>query len=236
MTYEVGDSIVLKSKRWSFSSPHVIDSFDFHVENSVPLYHQGHELVLGYSDFFLSKDSVCYDLGCATARLSTKLAQRHQDVSVFAVDIEEGMLEQAKARCEALPNIKLQHDDITQMRLAESDLIISYYTMQFIAPKLRTMMLQKIYQALNVGSAFIMFEKVYEEDAQFQDMANLIHADKKLDNGYDPNEIFAKANSLKGVLKPRHCTDNLKILQSVGFTRTQLIMKYLCFEGYLALK
>ena len=222
----VGDSIVLKNRKWSFSSAQVVSGFNFHIENSVPLYHQGHDLVLGFADFFLSSGSVCYDLGCATGRLTVKLADCNPEVLFRAVDVETKMLEQARQQCQAFANVELIHADITELEFVETDLIISYYTLQFIPPKLRQRLVTKIYNSLNVGSAFILFEKVYVDDAQLQDMVTLLHANAKLQKGYKPDEVLAKANSLKGVLKPRSSDENIRLLAKAGFSRVLPIMKY----------
>ena len=51
------------------------------------------------------------------------------------------------------------NSDVSKVKLKKSDLIICYYTMQFIKPKQRVEILKKIYKSLNWGGGFIMFEK-----------------------------------------------------------------------------
>ena len=81
-----------------------------------------------------------------------------------------------------------------------------------------------------------MFEKVRGPDARFQDMLTALYNDYKLEQGYDANEIIAKARSLKGVLEPFSTQGNLDMLHRAGFVDVMTIMKYICFEGFIAIK
>ena len=234
----VGDSIVLDDRRWTFASKKVVENFDYHIENSIPLYHQGHELICRLSDFFVSQDSLCYDLGCATARLTAKLATRHHnlDVIVRGIDVEPSMIAQANENCRHLETVELLTADINEVDLQTCDLIVSYYTLQFVPLANRLEILTKIYRALRRGGALILFEKTLAHDAYMQDISNLIISEHKLDNGYQPAEIVAKATSLKGVLRAVTDGQNQQMLRQAGFEQISPLMSYLSFTGYLASK
>ena len=111
-----------------------------------------------------------------------------------------------------------------------------YYTMQFIPPNVRQIIYNKIYESLNWGGALIIFEKVRAKDARFQDIMSHLYVDYKLSNGYKPLEIFAKSRSLKGVLEPFSSEDNVRFIERAGFKDYMTIMKYVTFEGILAIK
>ena len=51
-----------------------------------------------------------------------------------------------------------------------ADMIASMFTMQFILPKHRQKIYDKIYKSLNWGGAFVLFEKIRGNDARFQDI------------------------------------------------------------------
>ena len=63
-----------------------------------------------------------------------------------------------------------------------------------------------------------------------------LYTDYKLAQGYSPNEIIAKARSLKGVLEPFSTAGNNDLLTRAGFKDMITVFKYACFEGYLAIK
>ena len=125
---------------------------------------------------------------------------------------------------------------MTTVNLEKADLIISYYTIQFIHPKLRQELINKIYDSLNWGGAFILYEKVRANDARFQDIISNLYMEYKLDQGYSAEEIIGKAKSLKGVLEPFSTQGNIDMLKRAGFVDILSIQKYMNFEGFLVIK
>lgn len=237
---KVGDGISATNAGWTFSGA-VADTFDDHVSKSVPLYHQGHDLICAVSDFFVKPDSTVYEIGSSTGSLSLKLAERNKaktGASFIGIDIEPDMVEHAKMKAAAagLANAVFNADDVVTMEFQAADLIIAYYTVQFIRPSVRQLLINKIYNALHWGGAFVLFEKVRAPDARFQDIATLLYNDYKLERGYSPDEIISKSRSLKGVLEPFSTQGNIDLLQRAGFKDIMGIQKYICFEGMLAIK
>lgn len=232
-----GDSIVAGNAGWSFGGD-VPDHFEDHVSKSVPLYAEGHDLVLKISNFFIGDDSVCYELGCSTAALTRKLAHRngHRRTRFVGIDVEESMTRKATELCRDLPNVSIVHADVLDVDLEPADFVVAYYTVQFVRPRYRQQLIDRIYQSLNWGGAFVLFEKVRGPDARFQDLSTALYTDYKLDRGYSPDEIVGKARSLKGVLEPFSTQGNLDLLHRAGFVDITTVMKYVCFEGFLAIK
>ena len=127
-------------------------------------------------------------------------------------------------------------DDILQHDFEESDFIVAYYTIQFVRPSERQRLFDKIYNSLKWGGALLFFEKVRSCDARFQDIMTNMYAEYKLNNGYTPDEIMGKSKSLKGILEPFSTQGNLGLLKRAGFVDFMTVMKYVCFEGFLAIK
>jgi tRNA (cmo5U34)-methyltransferase len=148
------------------------------------------------------------------------------------------MIDRARDRIQAdgLDNVSFLVDDITQVPLEPCDLVTSYYTIQFVRPSVRQQLIDRIYQSLQWGGAFVLFEKVRGNDARFQDILTGLYTDYKLDQGYSADEIVAKSRSLKGVLEPFSSQGNIDLLRRAGFTDVTSIFKYICFEGFLAIK
>jgi tRNA (cmo5U34)-methyltransferase len=234
---KVGDSIIAENANWSFAG-NVSKTFDSHVSKSVPFYREGHDLIAKISDFFLNDDSICYDLGCSTGELVRTLVNRNKNKTVkfIAIDREDGMLEAARKKNKELKNVVVVKSDLVDVDFEKADLIVSYYTMQFVRPKNRQILFDRIFNALNWGGGFLLFEKVRAPDARFQDMMSAIYTDYKLDNGYNSEEIIAKSRSLKGVLEPFSTQGNLDLLKRAGFVDIMTIMKFISFEGFLAIK
>lgn len=233
----VGDSIDAVNASWNFGGE-VPRNFDNHVSRSVPLYHEGHDLIVKLSDFFVSNKSIIYDIGCSTGKLVKSLALRNQDkdVKVIGIDVEPGMADHAREATSGLKNIEIIAGDVLDIELKKADLVVSYFTVQFIRPRVRQLVINKIYESLNWGGAFVFFEKVRACDARFQDIMSSLYVDYKIDQGYGPEEIVSKARSLKGVLEPFSTQGNLDMLKRAGFVDVMSVMKYVSFEGFLAIK
>ncbi len=233
----VGEDIVADNASWTFGDS-VPSGFTEHVKRSVPYYEDGHDIVCKLSDFFLKDGSICYELGVSTGSLIKKLSEHHKNRNVrfVGIDLEEKMIEQAKKEIGDDKKIQVITGDINAYEYEPADLIVSYYTIQFVPPRLRQYLIDTIYKSLNWGGAFIMFEKVRACDARFQDIMTLLYSDYKLEQGYTSEEIIAKTRSLKGVLEPFSTQGNLDLLKRAGFVDYMTVMKHLCFEGFLAIK
>lgn len=232
--------INIKKKRgsWNFGK-NVPNKFVNHITASVPEYDLGHEIILKLSDFFLKDNSNFYDIGCSTGNLIEKLYKfSNKKVNLIGLDSEKQMISFARKNLKKkkIRNFKIVHSNILKQNLKKSDLIVSYYTIQFIPPKYRQNVINKIYKSLNWGGAFIMFEKVRAPDARFQDILNSLYLDFKEENGFSNQEIIEKQKSLRGVLEPFSTFGNTGLLKRSGFVDITTIFKHICFEGYLCIK
>ena len=233
----VGDNIEAQNANWSFAGS-TADSFSSHVRRSVPLYEEGHQLILGLSDFFIKDHSICYELGSSVGELTHKLAKRHEHrtgLSLFGIDSIKEMTAKAN-EINSHKDIQYVTADINRYDFRKADLIVANYTIQFIEPRLRQDLFNNIYESLNWGGALLLFEKVRAPDARFQDIVSSLYMDFKLDNNFTPSEIIAKSRSLKGVLEPFSTQANIDMMKRSGFEDITTVMKYLCFEGFLAIK
>jgi tRNA (cmo5U34)-methyltransferase len=234
----VGDGIAHGNAAWSFAGQ-TAAAFGDHVRRSVPMYDLGHELIARLSDFFVRQDSYVYDVGTSLGGALERVVERHghqEGCSFVGIDTEPDMVRRARDAFAAQRNVTIEEGDLLSYEFEKSDLIISYYCLQFMPPKHRQDAINKIHEHLNWGGAFIWFEKVRGCDARFQDIFNLLYVDYKLEQSYTPEEIVGKSRSLKGVLEPFSSEGNRALLERAGFLDTITVFKYLCFEGILAIK
>ena len=230
----VGHKIKRAKGNWNFRN--ISKKFEAHVSKSVPLYHEGHKIITELSTFFLSDNSVCYDLGSSTGALLNKVYSNNskkKNLKLIGIDLEPDMIKFAKKSYSKKISFKVA--DLTKVNLKKADLIICYYTIQFLKPKIRQLIFNKIYKSLNWGGAFIFFEKVRAPDARFQDLSVQLYNNFKLNN-FSPSQIIQKSMSLQGVLEPFSSKENFLMLKRAKFKDYMSIMKYVCFEGFLAIK
>jgi tRNA (cmo5U34)-methyltransferase len=238
----VGDGIRAERANWKFSGD-TTKTFDEHVRKSVPLYVEGHDLICDMSDFFVKDDSVVYELGCSTGSLILKLAEHNKQKAAarfVGVDIEPDMIAVAEEKKLATKlkglSVDFLVESIVEMELEPTDLIVCYYTVQFIRPSVRQKLVDKLYESLNWGGALLLFEKVRGADARFQDIITSLYTDYKIRMGYSCEDVVSKSRSLKGVLEPFSTQGNIDMLKRAGFVDINTVQKYLCFEGFLAIK
>ena len=237
---KVGDGLPADRANWKFNGE-VVDVFDDHISRSVPLYEEGHDLICDMSDFFIKPDSLCYEVGCSTGTLTLKLAihnQKKPEARFIGIDIEKDMIKKASGKATKIKglNVSFIADDVIELEMDNADLIVCYYTIQFINTSVRQKLIDKLYSKLNWGGALLLFEKVHGADARFQDILSALYSDYKIRQGYSADEIIAKSRSLKGVLEPFSTQGNLDMLKRAGFVDINTVQKYLCFEGFLAIK
>lgn len=241
-TNYAGDKIKILQDKWSFSNQEVVDNFSTHIRRSVPLYDLGRDLLLQLSDHYtrdFQKKITCYDLGCSLGELTYKLAKRHQkckNLTWVGIDQEANMIDRARERHNDLHNLEYMVSDITTFNFSKSSFIVCYYILQFLSFNDRIKILEAIYQCLEPGGCVVIFEKVFADHAQVQELFSSLYIQYKINNHYTASEILKKKSSLHGVLNSLSSKEYSQILTEIGFKKQQTIMKYLCFEGMLAIK
>ena len=108
--------------------------------------------------------------------------------------------------------------------------------MQFIHTSIRQEFINKIYSSLEWGGAFFVFEKIRSPDARFQDYMTQVYNDFKIRNGYKIDEIYKKAESIRGVLEPFSEKGNIDLFKRAGFKDFTTIFHNICFRGWLLIK
>ena len=74
--------------------------------------------------------------------------------------------------------IKFICKNLMEYKYKKCDFVSSLYTLQFVQPKFRQKLIDKLYNSLNWGGALILFEKIRGNDARFQDILNFSYSIK----------------------------------------------------------
>ena len=123
-----------------------------HVKKSVPGYEEGHEYISFLSDYFIGENSRIYDIGCSTGNLIPKISETSKNKKGLsfigvepAIGFEKIFWENISGIDNGNHSFQLIQEQIQTIDFEECDLILSYYTMQFIHPKFRQIIFDKIY-------------------------------------------------------------------------------------------
>lgn len=237
MKKKVGNKLLAENANWSFSGK-TANNFDAHINKSIPLYLWTHEIGLQIADFFLTNNSIAYDIGCSTGAFLKKLSERvkNKNVKLYGIDEISEMIIRAKKNCKSNKNVKLIKANLLKKKLVKNNLVTSFFTISFIKPSKRQFAFKKIFSSLNWGGGFLFFDKVRAPDARFQDMMTQIYNEYKIAQGFSSDEILSKSSSLKGVLEPFSSDTNIMLAKRAGFKDIMTVFKFLNFEGFLAIK
>lgn len=219
----------------------VADVFPDMLRRSVP----GYETLISQLGVlarqYIQPGSHVYDLGCSLGAATLAMAAQVQrsDVHFIGVDNSAAMIsrcEQRLARHLSAERFELQCADICRLQMQPASLMVLNFTLQFVAPAARQVLLSNIYQSLLPGGALILSEKIKFADDQEQALLNELYLEFKRANGYSEMEISQKRSALEKVMIPDTIEMHRERLQLAGFTQVALWFQSFSFVSILALK
>jgi tRNA (cmo5U34)-methyltransferase len=239
MKRDIGSGLA-KSGSWTFAEG-VADVFLEHVRQSVPSYDAAHDLACAISVLFTRPGGRGYDLGTSTGQLLLRLAEANTlipDVEWIGYDCEPEMVAAAREACRSrkVTNATVELGDIAEVTYGLCDFVTACLVLQFLPVDRRKATVERIFCALRDGGAFFVFEKVHEKDVRIGNVIEVLYHDFKTSQGLRPSEVANKARTLATVLEPHTPKENLMMLRHAGFRSVAVVTRYLCYEGYLAVK
>jgi tRNA (cmo5U34)-methyltransferase len=193
--------------------------FDRHIRDSIPGRTDLDDMCVRLSQRFVQNDTTVVDIGCSTGALLRSIRDASQDrrrsVSYLGIDVESGFSEHWRAR--RARNVRFRICDARSFDGYENlSLACSLFTLQFIPERDRLSLLRRVCDGLIEGGALILAEKVYANDAKFQEMLRSIYYDFKRQN-FSAEEILDKERSLRGQMNPWSEEQWLNAVHEAGF-------------------
>lgn len=214
--------------------------FDDMVSRSIPFYAEIHSLILDLTKRFYSGKGKVFDLGCSTGStiylLEDLFLKEKKDIAFVGIDTSAPMLEIARNKCQSVRNAIFLCEDMTETNFEGAEVVIFNYTLQFLKKEKRSDLLKKIYDALPQGGCLILSEKIKTSMPVMQDCITDLYYDFKRRNGYSELEISQKREALENVLVPLTPTEQITMLQDVGFTQSEMLFRWYNFASYLCIK
>ena len=124
--------------------------------------------------------------------------------------------------------------DVRDYSFNNCSLITSIFTLQFMSPKDRQEVLNKVYNGLNTGGAFIFSEKTFSCNPKIQDMMTFTFYDYKR-KYFSDKEILDKEVQLRHMMKLNTKTEIYDMLNKAGFEVHNFWQNF-NFIGAIALK
>jgi len=231
---------VMQDRHWRFNDE-VTAVFDDMLERSIPQYKVMRNACFSLACEYRKEKTAIIDLGCsrgaAIADLVDKFGVHNQFVGV---EISPPMLDAVRERFAGLTETRivriLDMDLRTDFPPVEASVILSIFTIQFIPIEYRQSIIQRIYDHLLPGGAFIFVEKVIGRGASIDATMIKIYYQMKRDNGYSDEQIDRKRMALEGTLVPSTAAQNEDLLRSTGFRHVDCFWRWMNFAGWIAVK
>lgn len=219
----------------------VVEVFDDMLDRSIPFYQE----VIGAIARLLQNhlepgDTVC-DLGCATGSSLLKLSEilKDQELSLLGIDSSEPMLAKARLKAEfygGRKEILFSLEDITRIERPGTGAFIMNYTMQFIRPLLRPVLVKRLYENLRPGGVLVLSEKTIQPDKRLNRTYIDIYHRFKRDRGYSELEIARKREALENILIPFSAEENRVMLSEAGFYPVTSFFQWFNFSSLVGIK
>ncbi|MFQ5643679.1 MAG: carboxy-S-adenosyl-L-methionine synthase CmoA [Thiogranum sp.] len=220
----------------------VADVFDDMVSRSVPFYDEIHRILLDVVDRACPRLEKVYDLGCSTGTtisiISKHVAGRAIQPGFIGIDNSENMLAKCREKIASVGvgDCTLRCQDIEDTDIADADLVVMNYTLQFLDPGKRPQVLKNIHRGLKKDGVFILSEKIKVDDGHVQELLTELYYDFKRRNGYSELEIAQKREALENVLRPITPEEQLAALRDAGFTKVDMIFRWYNFASYIGIR
>lgn len=211
------------------------------ISRSVPGYDLTLPLIGLLAARYAQPGTHIYDLGCSlgAATLTMQALVPHKDVVIKAVDNSSAMLAKLEGLLKPQPDkarIELIEAGIESLALIDASVVVLNFTLQFVSPAQRELLLARIQHALRPGGILILSEKViFADQGQNERFIALHHAFKRL-NGYSELEVSQKRTALENVLVPETQDAHEARLQRVGFAPVEQVFQALNFVAWVAHK
>ncbi|TNG91819.1 carboxy-S-adenosyl-L-methionine synthase CmoA [Pasteurellaceae bacterium USgator11] len=219
----------------------VADVFPDMIQRSVPGYSNIITAIGMLAQRFVQPNSYVYDLGCSrgAATLSARRNIKQPNVKLIAVDNSPAMVERCQRHIDAYHGesaVEVVCDDIRNIKIENASMVILNFTLQFLPPADRTLLLQNIYHGLNHGGVLVLSEKFRFDDSSINELQIDLHHEFKRANGYSELEVSQKRTALENVMRTDSIPQHKVRLREVGFAHVELWFQCFNFGSMIAIK
>jgi tRNA (cmo5U34)-methyltransferase len=215
-----------------FSFDTIVD-FDNHIQTSIPRYNDIHTIIDSILEYFIIDNINIYDLGCSTGSLLMRISDKYLDKSIrfIGVDKSTNLIPESTNRvkfvCQDILDINTKFDN--------ADIIFSIFTLCFIPPKYKELLIRKIYNSLNKGGVLIITDKLLCENVKLQNIFTFLYYDFKKLN-FSEQDILDKEKALRNIQFPFTEIEMVDIFKRVGFSCIESFWRYYNFIGWICIK
>ncbi|MFY1026608.1 carboxy-S-adenosyl-L-methionine synthase CmoA [Actinobacillus seminis] len=219
----------------------VAEVFPDMIQRSIPGYSNIITAIGMLAERFVTENTNVYDLGCSrgAATLSARRHIRQPNVKIIGIDNSQPMVERCRRHVNAYHSdipVEILCDDIRQVEIKNTSMVILNFTLQFLPPEDRLALLEKIYAGLTPNGLLVLSEKFRFDEKKVNDLLIDLHHQFKRANGYSELEVSQKRTALENVMRTDTVETHKARLKSVGFSHIELWFQCVNFGSMIAIK
>ena len=215
------------------------EGFDSHIDQSVRGYSNLWTDVLKFSEYFVEDGTCVVDIGCSTGKLLKAMKEQNDKFApkcfYKGIEIEEDFFPELIDE----DQLKFWKGDVRSFEwvtgATNCSLVTSIFSLQFMPKTNRQQIIDRIYEALVKGGAFIFSEKIFSIDSQLQEMMQFCYYDYKR-QFYSAEELLDKEVNLRHMMKPLTYSELIEMVEKAGFESVQPFWQNFNFVGIIAIK
>jgi len=212
--------------------------YDDYIVKVVP-YHR--EMLEAFTDnipFSTDTPIRIIELGCGTGLATQSILKKYPNARLKCLDMSLDMLNLAKKRFKAFPNIEFILTDYSKFKFQEEcDAVVSFLSLMYLAnDRTRKSVFKKAYDMLTSKGVFVSGEMNISRNKHFQEVYMekwIQHMRKSYSDDFIQSEVLEKAK-IHG--SPAVLADEIRYLKKIGFNQVEIAWKYYGFSVYEAIK
>jgi len=215
------------------------EGFDNHIDKSVRGYSHLWGDILNLSKYFVEDYTQVVDMGCSSGKLLKGMIEQNNKniphAQYTGIEIEEDFYGDYTFDEDKYQQLNYYKGDVREFNFQNCSLVTSIFTLQFMSNKDRLSVVEKIYEGLNDGGAYIFAEKTICENALVQDMLTFNYYDYKR-KSFSTEDSMDKERTLRHMMKPNTWEEITEMLYDAGFKDIQPFWRNHAFVGAIAVK
>lgn len=198
------------------------------------------DLIAQASSLVAPKASHVLDLGCGAGNFSLRLREYYPQAEFTLVDLSQPMLSRAEQRMKqaGCQNVTTIQQDLRLLEIPDAsvDIIVAAAVLHHLrTPDQWQQMFQQCYRWLQPGGAIWVYDLVESDHPAVSQLMWSEYAAYLVElNGEEYQQTVFEYIAAED--SPFSLTQQLEMMKSAGFTKTEVVHKKACFAAYGAIK
>ena len=214
------------------------EGFDNHIDGSIRGYGHLWQDVVDISQYFVENNTSVVDIGCSTGKMLKSMIEQNTfapDAIYEGVEIEEDFYKGYVKDEQDYPQLSYYRGDVMDFNFTKCSYVTSIFTLQFMSYASRKKVVEKVYDGLLPGGAFVFAEKTMPDNVRIHEIRTFTYYDFKRKT-FTSDDIMDKERQLRHMTKPNTRQEIMDMCYRAGFQAVDTFWQNHAFTGFIALK